>query len=73
MTLSLMLNQQRVESHPLVRKVSKTYSQIFRQCVIVTIFGKPKPLLHPEALLDDFIKLPQKPLALLAGIAQHFD
>jgi hypothetical protein len=50
-----MLNQQPVESHPLVRQVSKTHSQIFRQCVIVTIFGMPKPLLHQEGLLDDFI------------------
>jgi len=69
--LRFMLNQQPVESHPLVRQVSKTHSQIFRQCVIVTIFGMPKPLLHQEGLLDDFIKLPPKLLALLAGFAQH--
>ena len=47
-TLSLMLNQQPVESYPLIRQVSKAHGQSFRQCVIVTIFGLPKPLLHAE-------------------------
>jgi len=66
-----MLNQQPIESHPLIRQVSKPPSQSFDQFVILTIFGVPKPLLQPECLLDGFIKLPPKPLALLAGFAQH--
>src|SRR6266849_4146088 len=68
-SLSLMLSQQPVESHPLIRQVSKSHSQSFRQCVILTILGVPKPLLQPEGLLDSFIKLPSQPLALLAGFA----
>ena len=65
-----MLHQQPVESHPIIRQVSKSHSQGFRQCLILTIPGVPKPLVNLETLMDDFIKLPPQPFALMAGFAQ---
>ena len=59
-----MLNQQPIKSHPLIRQVSKAHSQSSHQFAILTILGVAKPLLQSKGLLDSFIKLPPKPLAL---------
>jgi hypothetical protein len=67
-----MLHQQPVESHPLVRQVCKPPSQNLHLIVILPKLGVPKPFFQPETLVDDFIKLPPKPLALMAGFAQGF-
>ena len=69
--LSVMLNQQPIESCPLMGQVGKPPNQSLGLLIIVPKLGVPKPLLQPEALLDGFIKFPPKPLALLTGFAQH--
>jgi hypothetical protein len=64
-----MFNQQPIESRHLVGQIRKPASQLLHLIVILPKLGVPKLLLQSEGLQDGFIKLPPKPLTLIAGFA----